>query len=129
MTDPRPISASSQNSLANHMKRYLDECDKLREKFGKNYDKPAKGNRYGLTIAEVGVIDDWVKSLEPEILAIQKQSGLGSYGDGQPYYGAVGGGLTYSFTPTSLGTIVVVKESTTGKELNVSDACGWVFYG
>lgn len=27
----------------------------------------------------------------------------------RPYFGAIGGGVTYSFTPTGMGTIFVVK--------------------
>jgi hypothetical protein len=43
----------------------------------------------------------------------------------EPYYGTIGGGLTYCFTPTGLGDIVVVREATTGEEINVTDYENW----
>ncbi len=46
------------------------------------------------------------------------------YGD-QPYYGAIGGGLTYSFTPTGLGEILVVTEALSKMELNLTDYDSW----
>jgi hypothetical protein len=41
--------------------------------------------------------------------------------EGIAYYGAVGGELTYMFTPNSIGEVVVVKYSVTGAELDISD--------
>lgn len=38
-----------------------------------------------------------------------------------PYYGAIGGSLTWSFTPTSIGIMVTVKHGMTGDELFLSD--------
>jgi hypothetical protein len=43
----------------------------------------------------------------------------------QPYYGAIGGALTYCFTPTALGDVVKVKHAGTGAELDVSDYGSW----
>lgn len=45
--------------------------------------------------------------------------------DNIPYYGAIGGELTYCFSPTSLGDILVVKHGGTGAELNVTDFDNW----
>jgi len=44
---------------------------------------------------------------------------------GQAYYGACGGGYTYSFTPTSLGVIIVVKNGVTGEEIDLSHTEEW----
>ena len=41
------------------------------------------------------------------------------------YCGAIGGRITYSFTPTSIGTIVKIKDSVTGKELDLTDYYTW----
>ena len=41
------------------------------------------------------------------------------------YTGAIGGRLTYSFTPTSLGTVIVVSDSVTETEINVTDYESW----
>lgn len=38
--------------------------------------------------------------------------------------GAIGGAITYCFTPTSLGVIMTVK-CTCGKELDITDYEGW----
>ncbi len=46
--------------------------------------------------------------------------------DGQfPYYGAIGGHLTYKFTPTGIGTIVAVYHSGTQAEINLTDYESW----
>jgi hypothetical protein len=42
-----------------------------------------------------------------------------------PYYGAIGGELTYCFTPTSLGDILIVKHSGTKAELDVTPYHEW----
>lgn len=39
--------------------------------------------------------------------------------------GAIGGAITYSFTPTSLGTIVKLHDSVTGEELDLTDYLSW----
>lgn len=44
---------------------------------------------------------------------------------GAPYYGVIGGGLTYKFTPTSLGIIVKVQEAVTGEEIDLTDYDSW----
>ena len=37
------------------------------------------------------------------------------------YYGAVGGGLTYTFTPTSIGVIIIVKEHFTQEQIDLTE--------
>lgn len=123
---------SASSFMANWMAKMNAARDKMIELYGEDFEKPA--GSFGLNRAEQGAIDAWYKSLLPEILAIQKpgleKSGLhGIVMPDEPYYGATGGGLSYTFIPTSLGTIITVKEAITGKELNVSDACDWYFYG
>lgn len=116
-------------NLSNIAKQYADQGDALREKYGPDFDKPSR-TQFGLTVAEHAIVEEWLQTLVPEIVEKQRQNGISrSITGDQPYYGAVGGGVTYSFVPTSLGTIIIAKESTTGKELNVSDAAGWYFYG
>lgn len=41
------------------------------------------------------------------------------------YEGASGGAFTYCFTPTSLGDVVVVQDSMSGKEIDLSDYDSW----
>jgi hypothetical protein len=40
---------------------------------------------------------------------------------GQPYTGAVGGGLTYEFTPTSIGEVVIAKFDYVDMKLDITD--------
>ena len=97
-------------------------------KYGSNFAVPAR--TFNISAAEEVVINDWYNSLKPEILAIQNASpSNSSITKDEPYYGAIGGGLSYCFTPTGLGNLVSVTESITGKTLNVSDALGWYFFG
>jgi hypothetical protein len=44
--------------------------------------------------------------------------------DIDPYYGAIGGSMTYSFTPTNIGTVVKVEHAT-GAVLDISDYEHW----
>jgi hypothetical protein len=48
---------------------------------------------------------------------------LEKWPDGLPYGGAIGGHITYSFTPTSIGT--VVKIHCIGEELDVTEYETW----
>jgi hypothetical protein len=111
-----------QNIAAKMAAQHAD----LVAKYGENFDAPAE--QFGLNVAEACVINEWIESLRPEIMALQGKT-YSEISPDEPYYGATGGGLSYRFTPTSLGTIIVVKEAITGKELNVTDALGWYFYG
>ena len=40
---------------------------------------------------------------------------------GSDYYGAIGGELTYSFTPNNLGCVVIVEHGVTKEELDLTD--------
>lgn len=120
--------------LGGFMAKYQTTGERLKAKYGPDFDKYTAQNGFNILVAEAGAINEWLESLKPEILAIQKQGSKNSpFGDimssDEPYYGATGGGVSYTFTPTSLGTILTVKEAITGKELNVSDALDWFFYG
>jgi hypothetical protein len=97
--------------------------DALLAKYGPNYNRPALV--FNLNVAEKAVVDAWLESLLPEIKAKGGRIDVG----GTPYYGAMGGGVIYSFLSTSLGDIITVKEAITGKELNVTEALGWFFFG
>lgn len=108
------------------MQRFQKEREDLIARYGDNFEQPA-GISFGLNVAEAQCVTDWLESLKPEIMAAQRAHDPLS--QDEPYYGATGGGVTYSFIPTGLGTVLVVKEAITGKELNVSDALHWHFYG
>lgn len=40
-------------------------------------------------------------------------------------YGPIGGNISYTFTPTSLGDILVVRNDQTKEEINVTDFDSW----
>lgn len=44
---------------------------------------------------------------------------------GYPYGGAIGGGVTYSFTPTSLGLVIKVSCSGVKEQLDITDYDEW----
>lgn len=77
-------------------------------------------------------INEWIESLHDEqIEAMRKQ--IPDYdtiaGEGEVYYGAIGGNIQYTFIPTGLGDIITVKDTITGKELNATEAVGWKNFG
>jgi len=113
------------NFMQNLQARFDAKRAELLAKYGLDFEK--RVTTFGINKAEQGVIDDWLAQVQAEVVAKQskEQQDLGA---GQPYYGAVGGGVSYTFTPTSLGMILTVKEAISGKELNVTDALDWYFY-
>lgn len=44
---------------------------------------------------------------------------------GMPLCGTIGDRYTYSFTPTGLGTIIIVTDHTTKEEINLTDFDSW----
>ena len=76
-------------------------------------------------------INKWKSELDKKTIARQKESMTAQdftllTQDGKyPYGGAIGGDLTYSFTNTSLGTVVTVKDGFTGETLDVTDYDMW----
>lgn len=42
-----------------------------------------------------------------------------------PYCGAVGGQFSYTFTPTSVGPAVVIRDNVTKEERNITDYSMW----
>ena len=57
----------------------------------------------------------------PDMLDTIKMFGSEEY----PYYGSIGGGLSYTIIPTSIGEIIKVKEHITGEELDLTDYASW----
>ena len=77
-------------------------------------------------------IEEWLKGVYAKQVIIQQNntenpSEIMKYcwEKGVPYTGAIGGGLTYSFTPTSVGVGLIVKESLSGETLDVTDYENW----
>lgn len=72
---------------------------------------------FHLNEAQQAKLTAW--SEEQDALTAAKQ------GADEPYYGAIGGELTYSFTPTSLGVAVVVRHALTKNEINLTEYDLW----
>jgi len=77
-------------------------------------------------------IDAWLKEIYAKAIAKQKEEIespndfiIFCWEEGYPYTGPIGGGLTYSFTNTSIGVVITVKESITGETLDISDYESW----
>lgn len=73
---------------------------------------------FSLDKNQINTLSEWLKEQDEKAVAVQKQSVEESnpfystykqyWDDGHPYLGAIGGGCTYQFTPTHLGTVVKV---------------------
>lgn len=44
---------------------------------------------------------------------------------GLPYFGAIGGSLSHTFTPTGIGLVCKVKHNGTQEEIDLSDYDSW----
>lgn len=75
---------------------------------------------FGLNDEQVKKAAKWIEQQEN---FERKKQGLSS--TESPYYGAIGGELTYSFTPTSLGIIEKIKHSGTGSEIDLTEYDLW----
>ena len=87
---------------------------------------------FEITKEEHEKINLWLETeVYPEVIARQKETYkdnlfiMSTLEQGQPYGGAIGGGLSYTFTPNSLGLGFRVKEWWSGKELNLTDYDSW----
>ena len=79
---------------------------------------------FGLTPEQNKKLKTWLEEIKPEILEKQKRFSNTAPRD-TPYYGACGGGLTYSFTPGGLGVTVIVIEYHTQKTIDLTDYESW----
>lgn len=88
------------------------------------------GIKFGLTVEQTLKVSEWNKELDLKNIEHHRKTMSDTdfanlTSDGTiPYYGAIGGALTYSFTPTGLGVCVVVKHSS-GETLDLTDYENW----
>lgn len=73
---------------------------------------------YQISESDYAKINAWLTTLEPEIMEITKKPRY-------MRYGASGGGVTYEFTPCSLGVSVFAREFYTNKTLDLTDYESW----
>jgi hypothetical protein len=77
----------------------------------------AESGGFFVTLEQQAKIDAWSKDQDKIVAKRQKQK--------YPNYGAIGGALTYEFTPTSIGVALRVRHCMTKAELDVSDYEDW----
>lgn len=87
---------------------------------------------FSITNEDAEKITKWLNEIVyPPILEQQMEDpdlrefvGEDDQGRKIPYSGAIGGGLTFEFSPTSMGTVVKVKHYS-GPELDLTDYESW----
>lgn len=100
--------------LALRMRRNaVDARSKLYERDAAN----AETWTFELTEEQQRMIDEWDVGQNAISASLQ--------GDVEPNYGAIGGHLSYRFTPTSIGVVVVVEHAGSGAKLDVSEYDKW----
>jgi hypothetical protein len=60
---------------------------------------------------------EWMRLQEEKVAKMQERE--------DAYYGAIGGGYTYMFTPTGLGVVTIVRNGVTKEEINLTDYDTW----
>lgn len=85
---------------------------------------------HSLDAEQMAKLNDWLARVADTADARHRQSGYGFLVDhfkakGEVYTGASGGNLTYSITPTSLGTAFKVHDAISGETLDLTDYENW----
>jgi hypothetical protein len=90
-----------------------------------SYSWEVNESKGGLTSDQLTQLNDWLKDVYSR--AAEKQY-LEKKAPGHlrlPYYGAIGGGETFSISGTSLGKVVKVTEEITGETIDLTDYESW----
>jgi hypothetical protein len=97
--------------------------------YGDEYRLLVRGRemKFELNAAQLAKLKAWEAEQDAEVLVRQRaedhrnESFLATLAEaGIPYYGAVGGQVTFEFTPTSIGDLVKVRHSGTGAKLDLT---------
>jgi hypothetical protein len=75
---------------------------------------------FGLTQSQCETIELWKKAVKENVM---KDFPPDILQPNEPYFGAIGSGMTYSFTPTGLGMIITVKYG--NEELDLTEYDKW----
>lgn len=98
-----------------HMPCPGNETDRLRLQVKKLTDE--------ITLYKLRYPSFWLDQSEREKLAVWMEDQERRI-EGMPQ-GAIGGAYTYSFTPTSIGMVIKVKNALTNEEIDVTDYDNW----
>lgn len=85
---------------------------------------------FSLMPAQLHRLNEWLAEAAARIDEINRQAGRGPLVDmlsarGKVYTGVTGGNLGFTFVPTPLGTVIRVRDSITGAEIDLSDYDTW----
>ena len=88
--------------------------------------------KFEISPIEAKRINDWLReTVYPDVIEKQKASQMitsavaqSCWEQGYPYSGVSGGGLSYEFTPTGLGTVTIARY-VGGYELDITDYSNW----
>jgi hypothetical protein len=91
--------------------------------------RPLKGVQFELSETQVARLNEWLAGIHQRAIEIQltdlarmtPEEREERQPDRVPYYGAGGGGLTFTFTPTGLGVICRVSEYITEEVIDLSE--------
>lgn len=88
------------------------------------------GEKFELSEAQIKQFDVWAVGVEQRAAAAQfehaQQNGWAfHYPEKLPYYGAIGGGYSFTFTPTGIGMACTVTEFITGESIDLTDYDSW----
>ena len=69
----------------------------------------------------------WISQQDQKVIKEQKSSAVPETirNSGYAYYGCTGGGYTYSFTPTTIGMCISVKNNITKEEIDLTEDTDW----
>lgn len=90
---------------------------------------PFEAAIFSLTEEQLAKLNVWHEEVNRRAAENQANTPIGekfiAMGLRLPYYGAIGGALTFSFSGTSLGTACKVQEVITGEEIDLTDYDSW----
>lgn len=86
--------------------------------------------KFELSEAQIKKLNEWAIGVEQRAAGLQFEKAKHKgwefhYPVKLPYYGAIGGGFKFTFTPLGIGMACTVTESITGESIDLSDYDSW----
>lgn len=90
-------------------------------------------SNFRLSKEQLCKLNEWLIEVEQRAAQLQAEEAMHK-GDGAhieislvqlPYYGAIGGGLKYTFIPNGIGVSSVVTEAITGESIDLTEYDEW----
>lgn len=77
-------------------------------------------------------LKNWISECDAKAVAKQRSEYknpdavvIACWNDGYPYFGAIGGGISYTVTPTSLGAAIKARYTYLDEELDLTEYENW----